>query len=396
MCGLFGVAARSNLGKPEKDMFELLAFLSYLRGKDSTGIIGISADGKVSTNKATVPPPEFLTMGKSKSIMSEYTLRALLGHTRAATVGGNIHANAHPFEFENVVGMHNGTLDFQCRAQYTNKPIEYGTDSEGIYSKINDSSVEEVIPQLEGAWALTMWDKVEKKLRIIRNDKRTLYMCRSKDDQTIFWASEADFLIFAANRLNYPLLEEEDGDYVITTIPADSHWSISLLEKDSKWTMAPLSSKKVYTSTTYNRPHTNYQDTYYNQLNTRNTAVSPPPAASNVVPMHQNRASVPTVLDYRKSNSLIDPEEFKPISEPAATDGETALYIKSINNEKIYEEEFNAITDKTCIACNKPIKFADGALIVNRETAAQDFVGVCFHCFSDDPFMLPLLKDKVG
>ncbi len=392
MCGLFGVVSGTNLGKPEKDMFELLAFLSYLRGKDSTGIISLNAAGAVSTNKATVAPPEFFSMGKSKAIMAEYTLRALFGHTRAATVGNNVHSNAHPFEFENVVGMHNGTLDHMCRAQYTNKPVEYGTDSEGLYSKINESSVEEVIPQLEGAWALTMWDKAQRKLRIVRNDKRTLFVLESVDKRTMFWASEIEFLVFAANRLNYPAARNEEGDYLVKSIPANSHWSIALLDRDAKWSMTPLESKKVYTSTTFRRA--GYQGSYYDNLEHRNTAnTNAPAASSNVVPIRDTRPA--EVIDYRKSNSLIDPSEFKPVSEPNP-DGETVLYIKSILNEKIYEDEFNHVTDKACVECGKPIKFEDGALIVSRESAAQDFVGVCFHCLEKDPFMVPLLKDKVG
>lgn len=396
MCGLFGVASQSNLGKAEKDMFELLAFISYLRGKDSTGMIAVSATGAVTTNKATVTPPEFLSMGKSKSMLAEHNLRALLGHTRAATVGSNVHANAHPFEFENVVGMHNGTLDYQCRVQYTNKPTEFGTDSEGLYNKINESSVNEVIPQLEGAWALTMWDKAQRKLRIVRNDKRTLYMIKSVDDRTVFWSSEADFLIFAANRLNYPISEDKNtGQYTITTVPANEHWSVSLLDSDAKWSMVPLESKKVYTAIPYRSPA--YQGSYYDTLDSRagnanRSSTTNSVTKSNIVPM-QPKATAP--IDYRKSNSILDPTEFKPVTE-SLEDGSATRYIKSIVNEKVYEEEFRDMIDTTCVACNAPIKFDDGALVVVKETAATDFVGVCYHCLEADPFMLPLLKDKVS
>lgn len=192
MCGLVGVAGNINL--PVERAFKRLLELDTTRGPHSTGIYVCKTDGKGSLVKGVGTPWDLAeTRGFDDAFRG--IARVFLGHNRWATKGKINKHNAHPFEFDRVVGAHNGTL----RSVYDLDDYEdFDVDSENIYHHMNNNGVYDTIPKLNGAFALTWYDKADKSINLIRNSERSLFYAFSEDGKTLLWASE-DWMLAVAS-----------------------------------------------------------------------------------------------------------------------------------------------------------------------------------------------------
>lgn len=170
-CGIVGFSGKSPLN-PDKILY-LMQQNSWKRGRDATGFYspetGVKKDAKV--------PEEFLIHN------SIPLAHSFIGHVRAGTSGSKGKSGAHPFEFTNIVGVHNGTLTNQY-SMMRNRGIEngpYSVDSEMLYKLLDDNSEEDKIvystlSEFDGAAALLFQDKRNTKvLYAYRNNDRPLY-----------------------------------------------------------------------------------------------------------------------------------------------------------------------------------------------------------------------------
>lgn len=194
MCGIIGVAGR--ISAKEESAFKDLLRIDAIRGEDSTGIASINADADVVVEKAVGNPYDFLSLRRVEKIFHR-TNRVLMGHNRWATSGVVNKANAHPFEFDTLVGMHNGTLKNRHNLKYMK---DYTVDSEQLYANIESEGLDEAIANTDGAYALVWWDKDEENLKMLRNAERPLFFTISEDKKTMFWASETWMLSVALSR----------------------------------------------------------------------------------------------------------------------------------------------------------------------------------------------------
>lgn len=205
MCGHVGMAGDLN-GTYEKAFKQMLVFDS-VRGEDSTGILGVKKHDLEEYNiaKQVGNPFEVMNTMASRDIFMGSS-RILLGHNRYATQGKVNKANAHPFDFDTLVGAHNGTLNNKWQLDDAQR---FDVDSENLYHHIEKNGLEAAMRIAQGAWALVWWDKIENTINFLRNKERPLYYTLA-EDKVLAWASE-DWMLDVAmqrNGIKYNAVEE--------------------------------------------------------------------------------------------------------------------------------------------------------------------------------------------
>jgi len=166
MCGLIGFSGKTNFNKEKINL--LMLWNSFERGKDATGIY----TPKNGLIKHAKPATDFLV----NKPFEEDTL--LIAHVRAKTIGVNNDKNAHPFNEENVVLAHNGTLKnhYDLLRKYDLKYADYDVDSHIICGIMAKEKNFKVLTEIEGAAAMLMHDKDNPKIMyVFRNGDRELY-----------------------------------------------------------------------------------------------------------------------------------------------------------------------------------------------------------------------------
>ena len=192
-----------------------MLYMDVLRGEDSTGVAAITTTHKVELYKSIGGTSELfyehnkLARGKA---LTHLPVTCYIGHNRFATQGKITTDNAHPFEFDNLVGAHNGTVAMSSLSTFVGYR-DFDVDSQIIFSHLSDKkSVDEVWEKADGALALTWWDKQTEQLRVVRNKERPMTFAYSKDNKHMFWASEAWMIRVAAGRNGvelHPLFDAE-------------------------------------------------------------------------------------------------------------------------------------------------------------------------------------------
>lgn len=232
MCGLVGIAGK--LEYADEDVMRRLLMLDYWRGKDSTGLAAVrTSDKSIMISKLASHPLDLFEMGKFKTVLSASQSQAFIGHNRAATKGLINTFNAHPFQYDHIVGAHNGTLSVQSHRELEDKLGErFGVDSQAIIKAIAVLGLEETIPLLQGAWAITYYDANENTLNFIRNDQRPLWYSYSKDFKKLIWASEYQFIDEAARagKIELAPLTNERGTFRFFATEIDYHYRFDLAE----------------------------------------------------------------------------------------------------------------------------------------------------------------------
>lgn len=190
--------------------FQELLQLSGMRGIDSTGVYFVRTEDKklmYFEKKSLQNSLAFVNMysWSKGTFLYKTDFNVYMAHTRSGTAGRATIDNAHPFNLSRYVGAHNGTLyDWEY---YFDDSKKDRTDSEMMFQKMDDlgeGGVKEVLDGLsaESAYAVTIFDKVKRKMIFARNRHRPLFVGVSKKRPIIYWASDQDYLEFVNKRWN--------------------------------------------------------------------------------------------------------------------------------------------------------------------------------------------------
>lgn len=207
MCGLIGVIHKENKSLPDdtKTLFKELLYVGALRGFDGTGIFSLNWSNKTEVWKTpfAAGPALYKIHNDKVSLWG----KALFGHNRAATKGEKTEQNTHPFKEKHITLMHNGTL-------FNHKALaDTENDSHAICHSLTEKSPEEVIKQLNGAFALIWFNEQEEKLYAVRNKERPLYLINTKE--FYFFVSELKMADWILSRngitiIDYTLIDPLD------------------------------------------------------------------------------------------------------------------------------------------------------------------------------------------
>jgi len=209
-----------NLNLLTNKMFRDMLVFDQVRGFDSTGIayVGMKDDDSVIVEKELGGPENLWDFGTSKLLddrgVVKTTPKVLIGHNRAATTGKVVLANAHPFEFDHITGVHNGSLTVW---RDLDNYIKHDVDSQAIFDTIAAKGIDHTWKSFHGAACLVYWDAKTGTVNIIRNEQRPLCVAQSEAEDAIFWASEDWMIMVAANRAGVKLKRNENQKVVLAT-----------------------------------------------------------------------------------------------------------------------------------------------------------------------------------
>ena len=223
--------------KDEQTMKRLL-LLDYFRGPDSTGFAAIKHNGDAKISKVASNPLDLFEMASFKAALSGSSCKAFIGHNRMATRGGVNTANAHPFQYDHIIGAHNGTLDLMSTGRLEDALGEkFSVDSQALFAAIAKLGIKATIKLCTtgrdshtGAWSLVWYDQNEGSLNFLRNDHRPMWYAYSDDFKQVFYASEWQ-MIEAAVKMSvngYKLYQEDKTNYQFWATPVDTHLKFDL------------------------------------------------------------------------------------------------------------------------------------------------------------------------
>lgn len=171
------------------------------RGKDSTGIFAVpkTLSEPVEVYKRALTAYDFIETNQYSRFKARFKdLKFIAGHNRASTRGASNDANAHPFQHGNITMIHNGTLTGHNALIKGSET--FTVDSEALCYAFDEQGAEEVIPKINGAFALIWHNADDDSINFIRNDARPFYLAKVKNENAVIGASEVKMLEWIADR----------------------------------------------------------------------------------------------------------------------------------------------------------------------------------------------------
>lgn len=210
MCGIYGYFGHPK--KPEK-VYKLMKKLgkeSEIRGIDSAGYFACSSENHYIHKSAVRASQLFVEdkMNLYDAIVNEKAY-AFLGHNRDASIGEVNSRNAHPFEGERYVQVHNGTCPQIWGA--IRKIDDDETDSSAIARAVNSKGLDKsirVFNKIE-CYSLVYFDKQSELMIFLRDPEKPMYICDMRDRLGIrIFASTKEILHRALESVGYRKMPE--------------------------------------------------------------------------------------------------------------------------------------------------------------------------------------------
>jgi len=229
MCGICAVVSPKGLTKAAINIFRDLLILQGYRGLKGTGIFEVKKEDdefRTKYYKHAVTPIEFFYPEEDDNkrylhSMFDYDANrlCLVGHARSPTRGSVSVKNCHPFDFENTIGVHNGTIP------WLEGMAKHDTDSEGLINTISNDGIDVAVQRAgeHAAIATAYFDRTTNHLCFFRNKERPLHLVRSAKGDLMAWSSEPLPLEYAFARAGVKL--DETG---ILSLKSNFLWEYDL------------------------------------------------------------------------------------------------------------------------------------------------------------------------
>jgi hypothetical protein len=355
MCGIVGVLSMGTVKDNLKAEIMQCLFTEILhateeRGKDATGVSTLFSDGMSYIQKGPVTATEFIgSMGddetsynKFMSSCTEYAeekntaIRLFMGHCRKSSVGGAFdNVNNHPVKVNEIVGVHNGTLDNHNKI-FANLGCKRDgiVDTEAIMRLLDYytgyctepftiEGLEETARRLEGAYSVIAYNANNPFQLSMMRKERPFEIALLKNLKIMLIASDRLFFsraIFHYNKLAYlfnKLYEPiKSTEVEVFTLPLDNVGIVHLNKEVKEDTVIKdlITIKDVFKATKiWKSPiKTTYNKTVYNQHNSKKNedpkiaSQEKPAATGNII---DNSSAFKGKIFCKKLNTYVAEQE---------------------------------------------------------------------------------------
>jgi hypothetical protein len=207
MCGLAGflsIGAKMNNGtySDKRAFAKQMLYLSAMRGIDSTGIaMCATSNGQDKIYKRALSSPDFLQLNLTEKMLTDIDLATVfLAHTRSKTMGPCGDDEAHPFKYEHITMIHNGTVSNYKSIGADGCPV--ATDSAHIAYAMAKNGALQTLEKLVGAFSIVWYDELEETFNIARNTERPMYFIDVPEWNGLVFGSEIGMLGSVLDRNN--------------------------------------------------------------------------------------------------------------------------------------------------------------------------------------------------
>jgi hypothetical protein len=201
MCGIFGyVTGKPNNGKFKAIMQQGL-WADTFRGMCGTGVYGSKIGGKPYTFKRALEGPDFVRSRQFEEFGKKmYDFNVVIGHNRAATIGLGEDENCHPFQFDHIGFVHNGTLRDYMRL-VKDKTFNHSVDSAWAAKALAEhENPVDVLSRVLGPYVFVWHNSNTNTFHIARNSNRDIWWINDKEGEHLFYASEWGLLQWILDR----------------------------------------------------------------------------------------------------------------------------------------------------------------------------------------------------
>ena len=224
MCGIYGMIFHSDrhLAAPYKvrQFFNGMADAAVSRGDDAAGAAVVNKEFSVSLYKNALPSTKVIGFRRWSRLLraiGEPTI-GIMGHTRLGTHGDNSIKNAHPFQFDTVVGTHNGVIGNHERFG-PQKPFD--CDSANVIYRLGQlpaADWPDFLEVLSGSFALAFATKDG--FHLARNSSSPCELAYIEEFDATVYASTT-YIIAAGARTG------EVGCLIRETLPVGQLWTFT-------------------------------------------------------------------------------------------------------------------------------------------------------------------------
>lgn len=202
MCGIFGFIRSNPASQPQANFMADGFVAGQLRGPHGTGVMVVAPDHGVVGYTEPIVGADFVRHDGALKVLSTINgSLASVGHNRFTTSGQNIAEHCHPFQWGDIMGVHNGSIPSWVLQKFDPK-ASHPVDSSRLYAAISRSKNPiEVLEEIaEGAYALVWYDSKTRTIHMARNNERPLHIIQSAFG--VYFASERDMVVWIAGRNN--------------------------------------------------------------------------------------------------------------------------------------------------------------------------------------------------